>query len=76
MDAGHVITRIKEHDEGHLNLEVAIVVLEVLFNLGLHASEVVNLAIDASLNINAIHEVAKDDTLRIKDLLLGQLEAS
>ena len=76
MDAGHVITRIKEHDEGHLNLEVAIVVLEVLFNLGLHASEVVNLAIDASLNINSIHEVAKDDTLRIKDLLLGQLEPS
>ena len=75
MDAGHVVTSIEEHDEGHLNLEVAIVVLKVLFNLGLHASEVVNLAIDALLNINAIHEVAKDDTLRIKDLLLGQLEA-
>lgn len=63
-----MITSIQEHDEWHLNLVDTVVVLKVLFDLGLHSTEVFNLSIDASLNINAIHEVTEDDSLSVKDV--------
>ena len=71
-----MITSIKEHNERHLKLEGAIVVFKVVFNLLLHSTQVIDLAVAASLYINSVHEVTENDSFRVVDIFLSQAKFS
>lgn len=76
MDSSNVVASIQEHDQRHLDLKCAVIVLKVGLNLSLHAAQVVDLSVDTRFDIDTIHVVTENNSLRVENLVFRERKLS
>jgi hypothetical protein len=69
-----VVARIKEHDQLHLILHRAIVLLKVLDDLVHQDLKVFNLSVYPGFDVDTIHVVSEHEPLGIEDVCFFELE--
>lgn len=73
-DTGNVITSIQEENQLHLTLALGVVVLKVLLDLLDHAGQILQVLVRSVFTIHAETKVRENDSIVLKDLVLGQFE--
>lgn len=73
-DSGDVLTSVHKHNQFHGEFDSAVVVFEILFDLGKHSRQVSNDFVGAALAIDTFREVTEDDTVGLEDLSLAEFE--
>ena len=69
-----MIASIQEHNKEHLLLDSAVVLFKEQLNLSLELLQVLNLSVNANINIDTVHEVGKEKSLGVENKFLLDAE--
>jgi hypothetical protein len=75
-DSGDMVNSIQEHDQMHLNLDIAIILLKEFNNFLYQGLKIGNLIIDSCISINSINIITEDNSFSVKDFINFKLESA